>query len=80
MDVDTIENRGVVSLIKLTEEHGGWPMTMNPIDWKYKAKPWQEINWNFMKIFGGNSPLFSVALQADIKNSSYNILWVNKSV
>lgn len=79
MDLKAIERRGLLDLAYLINDLGGWPMATSPIRWKLRGKPWQEIDLQIRKNLGV-SPLFVLSPLADIKNSSFNIQWVNKNL
>ncbi|XP_034936245.1 neprilysin-like [Chelonus insularis] len=76
IDEDTIEKEGVSGLSRLMDQYGGWPMTMTEFEWNFKKKPWQEVDSAFKKL-SGFSPLFSLAVQVDLKNSSGHIIWLS---
>ncbi|KAK0173535.1 hypothetical protein PV328_006714 [Microctonus aethiopoides] len=75
MDLKAIESRGLLDLVYLLNDLGTWPMATPQIKWKLREKPWQEIDLQIRKNIG-ISPLFVLEPSADIKNSSFNILWL----
>ncbi|KAK0168591.1 hypothetical protein PV327_002373 [Microctonus hyperodae] len=75
MNENAIESRGLLDLVQLLNDLGGWPMGTSQLRWKLRALPWQEIDLKIRKNIGV-SPFFILAPLADIKNSSFNILWL----
>lgn len=73
--IDSIEKRGVRDLVNLIDKIGGWPMAMTLSEWSYRNKSWQEIDKSFRELIG-SSPLFSLKVMDDVKNSTNYIIQV----
>ncbi|CAG5100894.1 Similar to Nep1: Neprilysin-1 (Drosophila melanogaster), partial [Cotesia congregata] len=73
MDEDSIEKRGVRDLVNLIDGISGWPIAMTLSEWSYKNKSWQEVDKSFRELIG-NSPLFSLKVMEDVKNSTNHII------
>lgn len=68
-----MEKRGLIPLVELLDEFGGWPMATN--DWKENSFDWQAALTHHVMF---PTPLISITVHKDSKNSTQRVIYVSR--
>ncbi|KAJ8664822.1 hypothetical protein QAD02_006484 [Eretmocerus hayati] len=77
MDTDKIEEYGLEPVENILVSLGGWPIMTNTEDWNDENNEWQKIDQYFMK-FGEMSTFYNIHVSTDDRNSSFNIIMLER--